>query len=154
MENMYFRIWTPENNQRRHYLSSENAITITMIYEFIFRITVFFFYFFHRRYPRGLKTRRFGNWISFRPQMKEKTPSQLSRSERSSLDHWTRCLPSSPEDKNRSSFRNVVFSSLWNTERWRESKNPVILSVIHHRQNPIESTRIIGKIFVCHLRVI
>jgi hypothetical protein len=34
----------------------------------------------------------------------------------------------SPEDGNRSSFRNVVFSSLWNTGRWKSPKknsNPV-----------------------------
>jgi hypothetical protein len=34
----------------------------------------------------------------------------------------------SPENGNRSSFRNVVFSSFYNTGRWTKSKNPVILS--------------------------
>jgi hypothetical protein len=29
----------------------------------------------------------------------------------------------------------------YNTGRWTKSKNPVILSVMHHRQNPLESTR-------------
>jgi hypothetical protein len=37
------------------------------------------------------------------------------------------------EGGNRSSFQNVVFS------RWTNSKNPVIVSVIHRRQNPLES---------------
>jgi hypothetical protein len=46
-------------------------------------------------------------------------------------------FPPSPEDGNRSSFCNVVFSSLYNTWRWTKSNNPVILSVIHHRQNPL-----------------
>jgi hypothetical protein len=52
-----------------------------------------------------------------------------------------RCLPS-PEDGNRSSFRNVVFLSPNSLEsgRWTKSENPLILCVIHHRQNPIEST--------------
>jgi hypothetical protein len=47
---------------------------------------------------------------------------------------------SSPEDANRSSFRKVVFSRFFNTGRWIKSKNLVILSVIHHRQNRLEST--------------
>jgi hypothetical protein len=33
-------------------------------------------------------------------------------------------FPHSPEDGNRSSFRNIVFSSLYNTGRWKRSKNP------------------------------
>jgi hypothetical protein len=40
----------------------------------------------------------------------------------------------------RSSFRNVVFSSLHNTGSWTKPENPVTPSVIHHRQNPLEST--------------
>jgi hypothetical protein len=37
------------------------------------------------------KTRRFGNWICFRPQMKvgEKTPTQLGPLEIANLNHWT-----------------------------------------------------------------
>jgi hypothetical protein len=35
--------------------------------------------------------------------------------------------PNTPEDGNRSSFRNVVFYSSYNTGRWKKSKNPVIL---------------------------
>jgi hypothetical protein len=45
----------------------------------------------------------------------EKTPIQLGHLKRAYLDHCTqlsRCLPPSPEDGNRSSFRNIVFSSL------------------------------------------
>jgi hypothetical protein len=42
------------------------------------------------------ETRRFGNWICFRPQVREK-PILLGPLERASLNHWT-------------SFRNVVFS--------------------------------------------
>jgi hypothetical protein len=44
-----------------------------------------------------------------------RTPSQLGPLERANLNHW-------------------------NTGRWTKSKNLVILSVIHHRQNPLEST--------------
>jgi hypothetical protein len=47
----------------------------------------------------------------------------------------------SPEGGNRSSIQNAVFVSvLYNTVRWLKTKNPVISSVIHHRQNPLEST--------------
>jgi hypothetical protein len=53
-----------------------------------------------------------------------------------------RCIPSPPEDGNRSGFRNVVFSSIWNSGRWTESRSPVILSAIQHRQNPSESTNV------------
>jgi hypothetical protein len=43
---------------------------------------------------------------------------------------------------NRSLFWKVVlFSVLYNTERWTSSKIPVITSVIHHCQMPLESTR-------------
>jgi hypothetical protein len=41
----------------------------------------------------------------------------------------------SPEDGNRSNFRNVVFSK---TRRWTKSRNQVILSVIQHHQSPLE----------------
>jgi hypothetical protein len=33
-----------------------------------------------------------------------------------------------------------VFTSFYNIERWTESKNSVIPSIMHHRQNPLEST--------------
>jgi hypothetical protein len=42
-------------------------------------------------------------------------------------------VPHSPEEGNRSRFRNVGFSSFSNTGRWTKSKSPVILSIIHHR---------------------
>jgi hypothetical protein len=46
--------------------------------------------------------------------------------------------PLSPEDGNRSSFRNVVFPCLWNSGRWTKSRNVVVMSVTHHGQNPLE----------------
>jgi hypothetical protein len=49
-------------------------------------------------------------------------------------------FPPSPEDRSRSSLRNVVFSSLQNTGRWAKSENPVMLSVTHQHQNHLEST--------------
>jgi hypothetical protein len=49
------------------------------------------------------------------------------------------CLPPLPEDGNKPSFRNAVFSSTYNSSRCTKSRNPVILSVIHHRQNPSDS---------------
>jgi hypothetical protein len=47
-------------------------------------------------------------------------------------------VSSSPEDGNRSSFRNV-FSVFLNTWRLTRSKNPVILNVIHHCRNRLVS---------------
>jgi hypothetical protein len=41
-------------------------------------------------------------------------------------------FPPSPVDRSRPSFQNIVL--------WTKSKNPVILSVICHRQNPVECT--------------
>jgi hypothetical protein len=59
------------------------------------------------------------------------------------LSQQSRCLSSS-EDGNRSSFRNVVFLSSNSLEsgRWTKSENPLILCVVHHPQNPIESTHL------------
>jgi hypothetical protein len=53
-----------------------------------YRIHRFFLDFFHR--PVFQKTRRFGNWICLRHQMKvgEKTPIQLGPLERANLNHW------------------------------------------------------------------
>jgi hypothetical protein len=54
----------------------------------LYRIRRIFLDFFHR--PVFQKTRRFGNWICFRPQVKvgEKTPTQLGPLERANLNHW------------------------------------------------------------------
>jgi hypothetical protein len=41
--------------------------------------------------------------------------------------------------RNSFSFRNVVFSIFYNTGRWEKYENPVTLSVIHHRQNRLET---------------
>jgi hypothetical protein len=42
------------------------------------------------RYSREFKTRRFRNWICFRPLVRgEKTPTQLGPLERANLNHWT-----------------------------------------------------------------
>jgi hypothetical protein len=42
------------------------------------------------RYSREQKTRRFGNWIFFRPQVTgKKTPTRLGPLERANLNHWT-----------------------------------------------------------------
>jgi hypothetical protein len=78
------------------------------------------------------------------PSSDEGAPTLLGPLERANLNQWTqqsRRLPS-PEDENRSRFRNVVFLSSNSLEsgRWTKSENPLILCVIHHRPNPIEST--------------
>jgi hypothetical protein len=49
------------------------------------------------------------------------------------------------------SFRNAVFSSFYNTGRWTKSENPAILSVIHHRQNSLESTPKWESVMSCDL---
>jgi hypothetical protein len=59
------------------------------------------------RYSRS-KVRPSGNWISFRPQVRWETPTLLGPLENATRSHWT-------DDGNRSSFRNVVFSSFSNT---------------------------------------
>jgi hypothetical protein len=77
------------------------------------------------------QTRRFGNWICFRPQVAlhfflpaptDSTWSQVftQLSVPDKAVQWVRPAPG----------------------RWIKSKTPAILCVIHHRQNPIESTEI------------
>jgi hypothetical protein len=40
-----------------------------------------------------------------------KTPTQLGPLDRANLNHWVGVFPLTPENGNRSSFQNVVFSS-------------------------------------------
>jgi hypothetical protein len=49
----------------------------------------FFLLFSILRYSRNYKTRRFGNWACFRPQVRRKTPTQLGPVERANLNIWT-----------------------------------------------------------------
>jgi hypothetical protein len=53
-------------------------------------------------------------------------------------------LPS-PEDGNKSSFSNIQ-----NCGRWKKPRNPVILSVLHHHQNPSDSA--IRELVTCFAR--
>jgi hypothetical protein len=63
-------------------------MVLTMVYNT--QNYCFFFTFPIVRYSREQKTRRFGNWNCFRPQVKaEKTPTQLGSLERANLNHWT-----------------------------------------------------------------
>jgi hypothetical protein len=39
-----------------------------------------------------------------------------------------------------SNLTHAVFLVIYNTERWTKSIKPVLLSVVHHRQNPSDST--------------
>jgi hypothetical protein len=104
--------------------------------------------FFHCQVFLGIKTRRFGNWICFRPQVKgEKTPTQLGPSERANLNHSLTTGPNwvgvfspsslvshpSPEDRNRFSFRNVVFLLPKTPDDGKSRKSTAILCDIHHR---------------------
>jgi hypothetical protein len=51
----------------------------------------------------------------------------------------SRCLLPSPEDGNRSSFLNVFLASKI-PDDGQSIKNPVILNIMHHRQNHLGST--------------
>jgi hypothetical protein len=71
----------------------------------------------------------------FRLQVNWKTPTQLGG------PLWLRLALSKRPAHMRtetSTSRNVLFSSFYNTGRWKKSKSPVILSVTHHRQNSLE----------------
>jgi hypothetical protein len=56
------------------------------------------------------------------------------------------CWVPPPQDGNTFTSRNVLFPSFENTGLWTNSRNLVILSVIHQRQNPLEYTFIIRLI--------
>jgi hypothetical protein len=88
------------------------------------------------RYSREQKTRRFGSWIYFCPQVKgEKTPTHLCPSERANLNHWTESLMTETGPVSETSC--FLFSRI--PDDGKKPKNPVILCVIRHRQNPLES---------------
>jgi hypothetical protein len=84
----------------------------------LYRIHRIFLDFSHR--PVFQKTRRFGNWICFRPQVKvgEKTPTQLGPLERANLNHWTNPGPwktpytrqpiSSVRDRNKITIEDMI----------------------------------------------
>jgi hypothetical protein len=61
--------------------------------------------------------------MCFHPQVRGETPTLLGPLERANLNHWTRVLYFFLE------YRMMD-----------KAQNPVILSVIHHSQNPLEST--------------
>jgi hypothetical protein len=73
------------------------------------------------------ETRRFGNWICFRPQVRERL-ILLGPLERASLNHWiTVC--------------RVSLVCFLIPGRWIKSGNPISLKVIHHRQNNLYCSR-------------
>jgi hypothetical protein len=92
------------------------------------------------RYSENQRTQPFGNCICFRPQVSRETPTLLGPLERANLSRLAfskgrnGVSPFSPADGNRSSCRNVVFTSFWDTGRWTKSKNLAILSGIHRLQ--------------------
>jgi hypothetical protein len=81
--------------------------------------------FVHRPDSKLVKTQRFGNWICFRPQVREDTYSvgSLRKSYPQSLDQvqQSRCLRS-PEEGKRSSLRNVVFLIISNPDDGQSPK--------------------------------
>jgi hypothetical protein len=83
------------------------------------------------------RTRLFGNWACFRPQMKgRKTPTLLGPLERASLEgnQYSRRLISFIWEWKQIHFpkRRVLF---FNPGRWTKSRTPVNPNVIQHRQN-------------------
>jgi hypothetical protein len=93
------------------------------------------------RISTNQKTQRFGNGICFRPPAGGGTYSTKNQKlVFPQAMFWHRLWKGKPEDVNRSSFRNVVFSGLWKSGRWTKSRSLVVMSVTHHRQNPLECT--------------
>jgi hypothetical protein len=92
------------------------------------------------------KTERFGNCDQF-PSSGEggKAHTLLSPLERAGLNHWTVFpLPSPAHLRTETDpvpETLCLHVRIKNSERWRKSRNPVILSVIHHRQNLSVSAR-------------
>jgi hypothetical protein len=101
------------------------------------------------------RTRRFRNWICFRPQVKvgEKTPTHLGPLERANLSHWTPLsdLHSyviiwdqvNSAGNNKKLHNKNCDEAPTCVELGKKSKNPVILCVMHHHQNHLESTSMI-----------
>jgi hypothetical protein len=58
------------------------------------------------------------------------------------------CLYHEPHREHRFHCYNPKLLRLLKSGRWIKSETPVILCVIHHRQNPIESTSIVACVFV------
>jgi hypothetical protein len=50
-------------------------------------------------------------------------------------------------------FFRVFSSNYLESGRWKKSENPVILCVIHHRQNPIESNCMTGLRRYFHINI-
>jgi hypothetical protein len=67
-----------------------------------------------------------------------KTPTQLGPSDRANLNHWTPHLKTETDPASETSCFLVPRIS----DDGKKSKNPVFLNVIHHRQNPLESTKL------------
>jgi hypothetical protein len=76
-------------------------------------------------------------------------PALLGLLEWANFSNWT----DSFQDRNWSSFRNAVFSSTQNAGRWARCRTPVILSVIHNWQNPLDSSLSIQLQKVLHTRL-
>jgi hypothetical protein len=76
----------------------------------LYRIHRIFLDFFHRPVFQKNTTFRKLDLFPSSGEGGQKTPTQLGPSERANLNHWVGVFsPSSPEEGNRSSFRNVVF---------------------------------------------
>jgi hypothetical protein len=74
----------------------------------------------------------------------EKTPTQFGPLERANLNHWTsglsRCLLSHLHLRTENDSVSETLCSLEYQTMEKRLKKPVILCVIHPRQNPLEST--------------
>jgi hypothetical protein len=72
----------------------------------------------HHPDSKLLKTQRFGNWICFRPQLREDTYA---------VGSLRKSYPqSSPEDGNRSSFQNAVFLVISNPDDGQSQKTQIL----------------------------
>jgi hypothetical protein len=102
-------------------------ITFVLLYR-IYRI--FFLDFFHR--PVFQKTRRFGNLICFRPQVKvgEKTPTQVGPLERANLNHWTIVVFFGIQDDGKSPEKFCEFCTTYTIVRILSSLFVLLLSAL------------------------
>jgi hypothetical protein len=88
------------------------------------------------------KTRRFGNWMCFRPQVRGDTYSVGSQWLRLALFKGPKRVGVSPHLRTETDPVSDMSCFSFN---YLESENSVILCIIHHRQNPIQSTVLLSR---------
>jgi hypothetical protein len=75
--------WIVKAARRTKHIQSYTSVRFTKAESLGFRILSIV------RYSKSQRTQRFGNWVSFRTQLKGETPTLLGRLIRANLNHWT-----------------------------------------------------------------